>query len=143
SSDRAACFDSARRARRRAEWSCGTGKSAPPRHRACASGSPFFSEQILEHHLVEREVGHEALELRVFLFELPQVPHLADAHAGVFALPDVDGLLADAQTPCDVRHGRARLALAHGGGHLRFGEFRSLHGPASSIPAKTTRMSNF
>jgi len=49
----------------------------------------------------------------------------------VLLLPDVEGGLAHAHLPTDVRHGRAAFDLAEDVGDLLLGELRLLHGHSS------------
>ena len=44
--------------------------------RVCPLPSVFFCEHLLQHHLVQRQVSHQALELGVLLAQLPEFTQL-------------------------------------------------------------------
>src|SRR5690606_32675680 len=92
---------------------------------------PVFSDGLLQDVLVEREVGDEALEPRVLLFELPQPAQLTHAQVRELPLPDAERRLADAQLPADIAHRCPALRLADGVGDLLFRILRPLHRRAS------------
>jgi hypothetical protein len=69
---------------------------------------------------IEREVGHQAVELRVFLAELPEFPQFTEAQPRILAFPHVERLLADAHITTDFRNRRPALRLPQGGQHLLF-----------------------
>src|SRR5215470_16553365 len=92
-----------------------------------ARASGVFSQRLRQHVLVEREIGHQALQPSVFVLELPQAAELAHAQVRVLLLPAVEGGLTDPQLPADVPDRGTALGLAQSVGHLLFGEFRALH----------------
>ena len=55
----------------------------------------LFAQYVLQHHLVERQVGRQALQLGVFLAHLPQLARVIRLHAPVGLLPPVERLLGD------------------------------------------------
>ncbi len=57
----------------------------------------LFSNHLLEHVLVKREIGDQLLELTVFLFQLAEAMQLRYAHASEALLPAVEGLFTDTQ----------------------------------------------
>ena len=55
-------------------------RSAPTRRaRVYASASDFFSNDLRQDVLIEREIRHQALQLRVLFAQLPEFPDLATA----------------------------------------------------------------
>ncbi len=50
----------------------------------------FFSENVLEHDLIQAQVGHHTLELGVLLVKLPQPVQLAHADTAVRLLPRIN-----------------------------------------------------
>lgn len=87
-----------------------------------------ISQDVLQHLLVQAQVGHQLLELPVLLLELTQPAQLGDPHAAEPLLPPVEDGLADAHLAHDVAHGGARLLLPQGEGDLLLGELRLPHG---------------
>jgi hypothetical protein len=67
---------------------------------------------LLQDVAVEREVGDQPLEFAILLAPLPQLAQFAQAKAGVFLLPDVEGRLADAVLAANLAHPGAALGLA-------------------------------
>src|SRR5262249_14920972 len=91
-------------------------------------GSSPFSQDVLQHLLVEAQVGDELAEALVLLLQLLEPAQLGDAHPAEPLLPAIEGGLADAQLADDVRHGRAGLLLPQGERDLFFGIPGLLHG---------------
>ena len=81
----------------------------------------------MEDVLVERQIRHRALQLRILLTELAQLEDLAHAEVGVFLLPDVERRLADAELPADIRHRDAAFGLPQRISTLLIGESQALH----------------
>ena len=51
-------------------------------------GGPYiFSQDVLQHRLVQRQIRHHTLQLRVLVLKLLQPPDLAHTHAGIDFLP--------------------------------------------------------
>jgi len=71
-------------------------------------------DRLLGHSVVQREVGHQLLQVQVLLLEFFQAPELVGLHASVEALPAVVGLLGDSDLLADP-------ADAAAGGQGRFG----------------------
>jgi hypothetical protein len=61
--------------------------------------------------LVEHEIGDQALQVCIFVLELPHAPHFVRTQVPVALLPDVEGRLTDAEQAADIADGCARLRL--------------------------------
>jgi hypothetical protein len=70
---------------------------------------------------IEREIRHQAFQLGILLTELPQFAQFTEAQPRILALPHVKRLLADADLPAHVHHGRATLCFPQGGQNLFLG----------------------
>lgn len=90
-----------------------------------------FFEHLLQHVLVERQVGHQLFELRVFLLQLPQPAQLGRAQPAKLLLPVIKGRLADAHLPADFGDRGSGLGLLEGEDHLGLGILGSFHGTIS------------
>ena len=90
--------------------------------------SELFSDNLLKHVLVEREIGDELLQFAVLGLELPKAAQLRGADPAVLLLPVVERGLTDAHLAADLFDLRACLGLVQRKGDLRFGELRCLHG---------------
>src|SRR5262249_35504597 len=66
---------------------------APPA--AARRASRVFSEQVLEHLVVQRLLRHQPLQAGVLVLQRLQALRLAHLQAAVLGLPAVEGLLAD------------------------------------------------
>ncbi len=71
----------------------------------------LFSEHLLEHVLVEREIGNQRLQFLVLIFELSKSGQPGDAHPGELTFPPVAGLLRDARLATDFGDGCAAFNL--------------------------------
>ncbi len=100
--------------------------------RAAGQALEFFCEQVLQHQLVEAEIGHQLLQLSVLFLQLLQPPDLSDPHPGVLLLPPVEGLLADAHLPNHFRDWSTQLSLAQSIGDLLLGVPALLHSHTGS-----------
>lgn len=67
-----------------------------------AEALEFYSDDLLQHVPIERQIRHQPLQLRVLIAHLSQLSQLAQTHTGVLPLPDVTHLLADPQLPADL-----------------------------------------
>ncbi len=83
---------------------------------------------VLQHHLVERQVGDEALEFGIFVAQLLQLAGFAGRHPAVDLLPAIEGLLGDPDLAADVPDGHAALDLLQDGSDLLDGKALFLHG---------------
>jgi len=102
-----------------------------------ASESELIS-YLPPHVLVERGIGDEPLQPRVFVLELARAAELTHAQVRVLLLPHVERGFADAELAAGVDR-RASLDLAEGIGDLLFGEFRSLHWSRSFVVDRRSR----
>lgn len=76
-------------------------------------------KHILQHRIVQTQVGDELFELAVFLIQLAQFRH---AQAAVFLLPVEKRGFADAHLSTDLGDGRAALGLTQCKRDLLFDE---------------------
>ena len=81
-------------------------------------GLRLFSEGLAQHVLVERQVGHQALQAPVLLLQLPHPAQLAHAQMRELLLPLIERRLADPQLPADIRRRRPALGLPERVGDL-------------------------
>ena len=65
--------------------------------RASEPASLLLSEDLLQHHLVQRQIGHQTLELGVLLAKLAKRAQLVRQQVRVLLLPEVVRLLIDAE----------------------------------------------
>ena len=65
-------------------------------------GLEVSSCHLLQDTIVEREIGHLALQSRILLLQALQPFGLIDAQAAVFFLPPILRLLGDAELPTGV-----------------------------------------
>ena len=88
--------------------------------RSCAGrrASPFFSQDILQHRLVQREIRHHPLQLRVLVFKLFEAADLGDAHTGVNFLPAVKSRLRYPHLATNLLDRRADVSLPQRKGSL-------------------------
>src|SRR5262249_2895844 len=93
----------------------------------CELALDFFSDHLLQDLLVERQVGHQPLQPRIFLAHLPQLADFRHPEAAELLLPHVERSLPDARRRADIRHWRPGLGEAQGVGDLLFGVPRLLH----------------
>ncbi len=85
----------------------------------------LFRDDLLQPMPIEREIGHQPLQLRVFFPQLSQLTQLAQSESRILSLPQVERLLTDADLPADVHHSRPALRLPQGGQNLFLGMFTS------------------
>lgn len=98
---------------------------------AAGRASKLSADHVLQHCLVERQIGHDLLQLPVLFLELAQPLHLRRHQAGVLATPIVVSRLVEPGLATDLAHRRAFLCLPQDKGDLRLRELRSLYGPSS------------
>src|SRR5258706_16370798 len=87
----------------------------------------MYKVELLQHMLIQRQIGDELLELAVLILELAQPSQLGHSHSGEFLLPAIKGLLTDAELPTDLGDRCSRFYLAYGIRHLLFSEGRFPH----------------
>jgi hypothetical protein len=83
---------------------------------------------VLEHHLIERQIGEEALQLGILVPQPLQFASLTGRHGAVDLLPAVVGLLRDPDLAIDVADRDAALGLLQDRGDLLDGKALFLHG---------------
>ena len=111
---------------------------------ACARASELFCKYVLQHRLVQAQVGHQSLELIVLFFELPQSAQLRWAQAAVPLASLVERRIADAQLAADLIDLRAQLHLLEGIGNLLLSDSALLHNMIPfSISEKSCRIFYF
>jgi len=82
----------------------------------------LFFQHILQHWLVEHQIGNDLLEPRVLVFELPQSTQFRRSQTGELAFPIEKRRLRDADLAADFRYGNAGLRLLPGEHNLLFGK---------------------
>src|SRR5690242_6953527 len=114
-------------ARRRAvRWPHASAVHARPPP-SCPAGSPFFSNQILQHRDVQCLIGHDALQLRVLFFELLQPFRLAYFESAVLTAPSVKRRCTDPMLPAQLARLSTRFTLLQYPDNLFFAEPAVLH----------------
>jgi hypothetical protein len=61
-------------------------------------------EGVLEHRLIQRQIGDDLLQASILLLELRDPPPLGHPHAGVALLPVVERRLAHAEPAAELGH---------------------------------------
>lgn len=102
----------------------------------------LFSDDVLEHVLIQGSVGNEILQLRIIGPERSQAAKLRGATSAVFLLPVVEGGLEDAHLVADLLDLHAGLVLAKRDDDLRLGELALLYGNRSCF-FKIARLPDF
>src|SRR5882762_4177929 len=103
-------------------------KSTGPAH-GVALASELFSDHLAQDVLIEREVGHQALEARVLIAQLAELADLGEPELRVLLLPQVKARLAHPELPAYICHRRPAFRLAQRHGNLLVGKSLPLHGP--------------
>src|SRR5262249_43953603 len=83
----------------------GPGGGAPPA--AAGPRSPLFLHDLLEHLLVQGQLGDETLEALGLDLQLLETLGVVGLHAAVLSAPAVERLLADGQLLADLADGQA------------------------------------
>jgi hypothetical protein len=81
---------------------------------------------LLHDTIVEREIGHQALQSRILLFQTLQPFGLLDTQAAVFVLPPIVRLLGDAELPAGVCDPNTLACLNLNGPSMADDRFRRL-----------------
>src|SRR2546430_12468852 len=110
-----------------------------PLVRVCVPALDFSTHYVLQHHLVQAEIGDQLLELGILLLELPQPPQLRRPQPGKPFLPVEERRLGDAHLATDFLHRRAELLLLQRKGDLFLSEPRPLHDMLLSPPRGSCR----
>jgi hypothetical protein len=71
----------------------------------CLTALEVFLADVLQHDLVERQIGHETFELGVFVPELLQLARLAGLEIAVLLFPAIEALLGNADLPTEIPNG--------------------------------------
>jgi len=88
----------------------------------------LFSDHLLQDLLFQRQVGDDASQARILVFELLELAQLAYAKIGVLLLPCVEGCFRHPKLPTEVNHWPATFSHSQRIGDLLFGKPRTLHG---------------
>jgi hypothetical protein len=111
-----------------------------PPFAAAEQASKLSADHVLQHRIVERQIGHDLLDLAILLFELTQPLHLRRHQPGVLRAAIVECCVIDPCLATNLANRRALLRLPHNEGNLRFRGLRSLHAPSrSGGPNQTCR----
>src|SRR5690606_33208913 len=116
-------------------------RTSPPDARrlgASRAGSPLFSNDLLEHLLIQRQIRHHTLQALVLLLERFEPLGLGSLHPAVLLLPAIERLLADVVPPADLTRRLGDLGLLEHRDDLRLGEPLLLHLPLQSMRWKLT-----
>jgi hypothetical protein len=84
-----------------------------PPPRAFCRASPFFSQHILQHGLVQRQVCDDLLELAILFLELFEPTQLREAQARELPFPGVERLLADSYLAAQLRNRSTGLSKSN------------------------------
>ncbi len=85
----------------------------------------LFSDNLLQHMSIKREIRHQAFKFGILLTELPQLPQRAQPQSFLLSLPHVKPLLADSHRPTDLGYGCHALRVPQGGQDLFLGMSKS------------------
>jgi hypothetical protein len=91
---------------------------------------------VLQHDLVERQVGDEAFQFGILLTELLQLARFARRHPAVHLLPAVVRLLRDPDLATDIPDRHAAFCLLQDRGNLLDGKALLLHGISFGPPGR-------
>src|SRR5262249_9086446 len=112
----------------------GSGDTPPAPTRpgpAVGPASDLFCDHLPQNLLVERQVGHQLLELAILLAQLAQLADLGRAQVPELLLPAVVGLLADLLLTAELGDRHAALPLPEDVHHLLRRELARPHRPVS------------
>jgi hypothetical protein len=87
--------------------------SHKPRQPVCATGqaSKLSADDVLQHFLVEAQIGDHLPQFAVLILKLFQPPHLGPQQATILALPVEVGRLANPGLPANIRNLHAVSSL--------------------------------
>ncbi len=94
---------------------------------APARALQLFSEHILQHRLVQRQLGYQLLQPRVLVAKLLDLANLIDFQPGILRLPAVVRLLRGPHLSDQLRYQNSHLGLLQHGHNLLYGKLL-LHG---------------
>src|SRR5271155_921203 len=104
------------------------GSSSTPRPDDTARALEFFSEHVLQHRLVQRQIRHDAFQPCISLAHLLELPYLIDLQPRVLLLPPIEGLFGDPHLPDQLRDRYAQFCLLQNGHDLFHSKPSLLHG---------------
>lgn len=87
-----------------------------------------FCDHLLQHRLVQAQVGHQLLELAILFFQLTQPLELRWPKTAVLLLPVIKSSFGNPHLPADLGHRCPELGLLQRIRNLLFGKTRLLHG---------------
>ena len=70
---------------------------------------------------IEREIGHQPLQLRVLFAQLPEFPQFTQPQPRVFPFPHIERLLTHPHVSTNLRYGRPALRVSQSGQDLFLG----------------------
>jgi hypothetical protein len=76
---------------------------------------------------IQRQIGHQALEPRLLITQLPELANLQETHVRVALLPHVVGRFANTHLPADIRNRLPGISLLEGKQDLLLGKSALLH----------------
>ncbi|KZR00856.1 hypothetical protein A3N54_20955 [Klebsiella aerogenes] len=79
--------------------------------RADALASVLFCQHILQHGLVEAQIGNQLLQPEILFLELPRVFQLRRRNPALFLAPCIERGIGNALLTADLRHGRPQFSL--------------------------------
>jgi len=88
---------------------------------------PVFSQHVLQHRSIQRQLGHQLLQPAGFVLELLELADLIDLQPAVMFFPALERLLADPHPPDQLRHRQPHLRLLHDRHDLFDRESLALH----------------
>jgi hypothetical protein len=112
---------------RPASRSPGNRGAETPSSPAVEQALELFSDDLLEHFLIQGEVRHQPVQPGILLFQLPELADLRGHQAPMLFLPAVKGLLADTHLAGDLGHLRPLLGLLQDKGNLLVAKPGPLH----------------
>src|SRR5271169_5074733 len=71
----------------------------------------LFSQHILQHDLIQRQLSHKLLELGVLISKLLDLPYLVHFQAGILRLPAIVGLFRNPNLPDQLRYRNSDFGL--------------------------------
>ena len=119
--------------------------AARPRRRRLADGaprpgerraSPLSAQDVLQHRLVERQVGHKPLQLGILLLKLLQPPDLNHAHSSELLIPPVERGLGDPELAADLPNSQRNCQRSSA-----YDRSKATRGSSTSSPSTSTHRS--
>lgn len=88
---------------------------------ASEPASELLFQYLLQHLLIQTQIGHQFLQPLIFILQLPQTPQFRHAQTGKFLLPVVKGGLRNAHLYADFPDAGAGFGLFQRKRNLFFG----------------------